>query len=61
MKLRITEKVLECVINTGLERYGESTFDGKIRKTFESDVTECMRLSVYGNEEIGRKTQWKFR
>jgi hypothetical protein len=61
MKLRITEKIFHCIINSGLERYGDSKFDCKKRKAYEALVTECMRNKVFGNEDSGRVSQWKFR
>jgi hypothetical protein len=60
MKLRVTEKILHSLINTGLEQYNNSVIDGERRKMFESHVTACMRSSVFGNEAIGRKFQLKF-
>jgi hypothetical protein len=61
MKLQITEKICHCIINSGLEQYGDSKFDCKKRKAYEAQVTECMRNKVFGNEDSGRVSQWKFR
>jgi hypothetical protein len=60
MKLRVTEKIFQTLINLGLDRYGESLADGKKRRLFELSVTECMRGKVFGSEESGRQAQWKF-
>jgi hypothetical protein len=61
MKLRGFEKIFMCLINTAVERYGESQHDCKMRTQFELEVTDCMRKKVYGNESTGRPCQWKFK
>jgi hypothetical protein len=60
MKLRVTEKIFTCLINFGLDRYGESQTDGKTRTLFALVVTACMRNKVFGCEDSGRQSQWKF-
>jgi hypothetical protein len=61
MKLRVFEKILLCLINTALEFYGDSKVDSKIRSIFKVDVTDCMKKRVFGNEDSGRPSQWKFK
>jgi hypothetical protein len=60
MKLRVTEKLFHCLLNSGLERYGDSVEDGTKRKLFETTITEVIRTKVLGNEECGRASQFTF-
>jgi hypothetical protein len=60
MKLRVTEKLFHCLINTGLIRYGDGVYDGEQRTKFEHNITECIRMKVLGNEQCGRATQFSF-
>jgi hypothetical protein len=61
LKLRVFEKLFMCIINTALERYGDSKYDSMKRSKFEEEVTDCMRKKNFGNEESGRLSQWKFK
>jgi hypothetical protein len=60
MKLRVTEKLFHCLINSGLERYGDIVEDGEQRKKFETSITEIIRSHVLGNMECGRAAQFCF-
>jgi hypothetical protein len=60
MKLRLTEKLFHCLINSALERYGDSPYDANQRKLFDTTISECIRGKILGNEECGRPSQFTF-
>jgi hypothetical protein len=60
MKLRVTEKVFHGLINSGLERYGDSLQDCQQRNLFDTTISEIIQKEVLGNIECGRATQFTF-
>jgi hypothetical protein len=61
MKMRMLEKIFHCLVNIGLERYGNSKLDVNKRKLMVSNVETYMRSSVMGNLSKGISSQWKFK
>jgi hypothetical protein len=60
MKMRIGEKIFHFIVNSALERYEESKFDGDKRKELVNDLENCMNTQVFGNPATGRVSQWSF-
>jgi hypothetical protein len=60
MKMRVVEKVFHTLINSGLQRYGESQVDKKTCKLLAANIELCMKNEIIGNEERNITCQWKF-
>jgi hypothetical protein len=61
MKMRMLEKLFQCLINSGLERYRDGRLDSNKKKLLVSKVETYMRTSVMGNSKKGTNSQWKFK
>jgi hypothetical protein len=61
MKMRMLEKIFQCLVNSGLERYADSKLDKSKRKLLASNVEIYMKGSVMGNSEKGIVSYWKFK
>lgn len=61
MKMRVMEKVFHSLVNSALDRYGESQLDRKKRNILAATIELCMKSEVVGNVEKGIVSQWKFR
>jgi hypothetical protein len=61
MKMRLVEKVFHSLVNSALDRYGDSQADRVKRKLLADMIEDCMKEQVMGNESKGIKSQWKFR
>jgi hypothetical protein len=60
MKMRLGEKLLEVIVNMGLERYEDGITDAQQRKKFVADLQSIMNTHVFGNPTTGRVAQWSF-
>jgi hypothetical protein len=60
MKMQLIEKVFHSLMNTALDRYGESQLDKSIRSLLATQVELCMKCKVMGDLSKGIQSQWKF-
>jgi hypothetical protein len=59
--MRIIEKVFHSLVNTALDRYGESQLDRSKRNLLSTRIELCMKCEVIGNKSKGIQSQWKLR
>jgi hypothetical protein len=60
MEMRIIEKVFHSLVDTALEKYGESQLDRSKRSLLATQIKLCMKCEVIGNLSKGIQSQWKF-
>jgi hypothetical protein len=60
MGLTRIEKVFHSLVNSALDRYGESQLDKKKRLLLGTQIEVCMKGHVMGDHLRGIMSQWKF-
>ena len=58
MKMRLIEKLFQCLVNSALDRYEDGKHDNEKRKECANEVEECMRSRIMGNATSGCLSQW---
>jgi hypothetical protein len=60
MKMRMMEKVLHSLVNSALDRYGDSQLDRTKQNLLSDEIELCMKGKVLGDSNKGIISQWKF-